>query len=214
MKRLFIVFIFVVLSGCMSTQHADIVEPYIGLGSSSPKYVFVYLCGLVQETDSEKYSSYQILDRLGKRLDVRFLAITPTHRCSALDNKLCWPSHNKEELLRTYNEINQAIGSQKVDGFIGFSNGGFFLNRLVQFIELDKPVITIGAAGPYYGHAKKNSLHLLIGNKDEFHYEHAKKFYADAQQSLLTIKLYEYAGGHEIPEALLEKVFLTITRRK
>ena len=210
MKNLLMLSILIIATGCVNKKNNINMAPaVIELGSTSQNHTtWVYLSGIMQNIYAEDNFTHPILNRIGNHLNIKFLAILPKHRCPNLNNMLCWPSDNKEETLQTYQEIQNVIGSQKIEGFqFGFSNGGFFLNRLAQCIELNKPVISIGAAGPLYTKGKKNNLYLLIGKQDKFHYEHAKKFYADAKNSLLNIKLIEYDQGHVLPETLLEDLF-------
>lgn len=210
------------LSGCganhKNTTPADTAPPFVALGAPSSHHVWGYLCGLSENVDSEKDNQQQVLNKVGKKLNITFLAITPQHRCSYLDNKLCWPSEDasnpnkisEETTLRTYQEIKAALGQYKnLAGFIGFSNGGIFLSRLAQYVELNKPLIAIGAAGPLINRGKGNRVYLMI-SKNEYHYNDVTQFYADAQQSLLQPTLVEHNGGHEIPEKSLERLLTTI----
>jgi hypothetical protein len=73
-------------------------------------------------------------------------------------------------------------------------------------VPLNKPIISIGAAGYIMDSSINNVIHLLIGTKDHFHYEHAKKFYHDSQHSSLTVNLIEYNGGYSIPSQQVKKL--------
>ncbi|MGB8366752.1 MAG: hypothetical protein WCD44_00180 [Candidatus Babeliales bacterium] len=73
-------------------------------------------------------------------------------------------------------------------------------------IPLNKPIISIGTAGPIMDSSISNVIHLLIGIKDHFHYEHVKKFYYDSKNSLLTVNLTEYNGGYSIPSQQVKKL--------
>jgi len=88
------------------------------------------------------------------------------------------------------------LEQRPIAGWIGFSNGGFFLNRLVQYKELDVPVIAIGASG-YLQISLKNRLYLMVGNSDPI-CELVKKLYQQTEGSLLTTTLIEYDGNHTI----------------
>jgi hypothetical protein len=145
----------------------------------------------------------RVLDSVGKKLNIKFLAMIPSKRCSQLNNKLCWPQETQEELSQTYKKIIDATCSYDIEGFIGFSNGGFFINKLAQFIELGRPFISIGAAGPLVN--KKgplNTIYLLIGRQDKWHYEHAINLYTQSKNTNLDIDLIESLSGHIIEPCL------------
>lgn len=93
---------------------------------------------------------------------------------------------------------------KNVIGFIGFSNGAFFLNRLIQHIPLNKPVISIGGGGHFKkGASYQNDLYLLIGNKDKDNYKNVLLFFNRAKSQINT-SLIIHNGGHEIPKNILE----------
>lgn len=77
-------------------------------------------------------------------------------------------------------------------------------------MPLGKPVISIGSAGVFNGATVHNSLYLLIGKTDHYHYEFAHSFYNIAKGASLDLRLIEYEGGHEIPFNLLEKLLSEI----
>lgn len=182
------------------------------LGDLKAEQTWVYLCGLTQDFNSpQEVENRNILTQIGKKLSIKFIALTPPNRCPEFDNKLCWPHNSQEEVLKTYNYILSHIkNTTSVNGFIGFSNGGFFLNQLAQIAELNKPIISIGAAGYLGNSILKNKVYLLIGTNDIYHYNGAQEFYRKSKNSPLDVELIEYAGGHEIPQDVLETVLLKI----
>src|SRR3989442_14481886 len=102
----------------------------IQLGEVSSGNTWVYLCGLSETANSEQeLKNRQLLDQLGKKHHIRFLAIHPFERCEKAGNRLCWMHYTDEQTLETYKKINGVLGKEKISGFIGFSNGGFFLNK-------------------------------------------------------------------------------------
>ncbi len=190
------------------------------LGSPTAQQVWVYLCGLTRDFNAPgEIELRKIIDQIGHNLGIKFIAVYPCSRSAyfdnkfyCFDNKFYWPQGNKQETLATYNYIVTAVDDHKIAGFVGFSNGGFFLNKLAQLMSVNKPIVSIGAAGPilFIGNSFNNVVHLLIGTKDRFHYEPAKKFYHDSQNSLLKVNLIEYDGGHTIPSKLLEDTLAQI----
>ncbi|MDX8430572.1 MAG: hypothetical protein SNF33_02025 [Candidatus Algichlamydia australiensis] len=203
MRHFFI--ILVVFGSFCSCQKRD---KEIILGSPNAKKYWIYLCGLTDCFNSiPEISNRKILDEIGKNLGIGIIAIPPQKRCSEYQNKLCWPHHTKEEVLETYTNIRQQIPGVNVSGYIGFSNGGFFLLKLAEIKSVEVPLIVIGAGIYPEKTNQKNTIFLLIGKQDKAHYNLAKNYYKKMQENPSSnITLVEYDGGHIIPEKPLEKL--------
>ena len=183
----------------------------IELGSPSSYITWVYLCGLTCDWyDSLELENRNKLSVIGKKLGIKFIALKPMFRCIQFDNKLCWPHDSREETLRVYDQILNKLSGIKISGFIGFSNGGFFLNKLVQYKQLNVPAISIGSAGYLENGSYKNNLYLLIGKQDIYHNEGAHQLYEQSKNKALNIHLIEYEDGHVMPERLLESLVLDL----
>lgn len=183
----------------------------ICLGASDSNKTWIYLCGLTDEFNaSHEIAQRNILDHIGKKLNIRFLAIKPAERCPEFDNKLCWPHNSHTETLKTYDYILGLTGNYAIAGFIGFSNGGFFLNKIAQLVELNKPIISIGSAGYLENTSLKNDLYLVIGTQDIYHVLGAREFYNKSKTMQLNVTLIEFDGGHEIPRTALEDLLARI----
>lgn len=212
MKRIFIGLIFFFV-GCKNIPPAN--SSFYVIGSRNSNNVFVYLCGLIDDFAPDDMNELNIIDLIGKQLDIKFLAIIPKHRCSEFNNLLCWPHADKQQALNTYNEVIGSIKDQPIKGFIGFSNGGFFLNAIAQFIDINKPIISIGSGGQILNQElPSNTIYLLIGKKDKWHYESAINFYNQSKTMKLKISLIEYAQGHEIPVKILKELLENILTNK
>jgi len=177
------------------------------LGDATAPHTWVYLGGLVRAFRDEK-AHRAIIDGIAKQLNLRVIAVPPKVRCPQFDNMLYWPHDTDEEVLATYRSIKETIGNRKIDGFIGFSNGGYFLTHLAQTVELNAPVIAIGAGGIVKKDPVPNvaPITVIIGKKDEGNYAPAIRFVDAARKYELPITLIEHDGGHEIPAAILKSV--------
>ena len=112
----------------------------------------------------------------------------------------------------TYSYIKDNLCGQTVVGFIDFSNGGFFLTRLVQIEKLNMPIICIGSSG-YIDQSKYNNhLYLLIGKKDLAIYDQALALKKQSEKFCLDITLIEYDGGHELPKKPLLKLLKSLNK--
>lgn len=177
------------------------------LGDQKSDSVWVYLCGLTQDFDSpEEIQIRNSLDELGKKLQVTFIAIKPPVRCSLYGNALCWPHETTQEIEDTYAYILKVLKDRKIAGVVGFSNGGFFINRLAQTRSFDFPLISIGASGYLADASHLNRLYLIVGKQDTYHYDDALNFYKSSQNSPLKIIFINHENGHSIPFGILENV--------
>lgn len=201
------------IQGCSFFDHKE-NDNFAEIGSLKSENRWVYLCGLTQDFDSsQEIENRKKLDAIGCAQNIKFLAIKPNVRCSEFNNKLCWPHNNQDEVNNTYSYILSALNNKKISGFIGFSNGGFFLNKLVQYVELNKPVISIGASGYLENGSIKNKLFLLIGLQDTYHYKDAYEFYQRSKSMPLNVEFVEFNGGHEIPQLLFEETLRRLQER-
>lgn len=154
----------------------------IQLGDRNAQCVWVYLCGLTTDFNSaEEISTRKTLHELGQKLNIGFLAVIPPARCLEYGDKLCWPHNTDKEVLETYKQLIELTKNKKICGFIGFSNGGFFLNRLIQISKINIPIISIAAAGYLSNTDLPNSLYLVVGENDIHHYEAAQEFYTKSK---------------------------------
>jgi len=208
MKRLFLLII-VLMSGCWLCKDS------VHNSKTTNEAIWVYLGGLTLEQDSEKETNWRMLDQISKNLNVKFIIIPPKYRCAHFDNKFCWPHETKELLQKTYHYIQEYTQDMHVSGYIGFSNGGFFLSALMQEIPINQHMILIGASGQLKSDATihARSITLIIGEHDDYHYRYAKKFAQDLKDNNFPVTLIEYDGGHEIPEYIVEDRLKTLSSK-
>lgn len=194
-------FIFILLiAGCKNNK-------YKSLGDDHKTSVWVYLSGLTNKFNSySEVANRKLLDEVGREIGIKFIAIKPRYRCAEFGNKLCWPHNSNHEVLQTWDYIQKVVGDLNVLGYIGFSNGGFFINRLAQIKKVKSPLISIGAYSCLDSINLNNELYLIIGQKDLYHYEECKKFYHQSKISKLKVQLFEHSGGHQIPKDILKNL--------
>ncbi len=177
------------------------------LGDRGSKKTWVYLSGLKKDGASESCpNEISILHAIGTNLGIKIIAIDPPERDPYFNHMLCWPHQDENALQKSHEYLTTIVPEQDIRGYIGFSNGGFFLLALAQQRSLTSPIITIGAGGNFAGKKPTNSITMLIGKEDFHHYEIAKKFYRDCFDEGALIELIEYDSGHEIPKELLSEL--------
>ncbi len=194
------------MSGCKPCKES------VHTGKITNESVWVYLGGLTSEPNAEQETNWRILDQISKHLNITCIIVPPKYRCAHFDNKFCWPHETKELLQTTYRYIQEYTKDMHVSGYIGFSNGGFFLSALMQEVPIDQHIVLIGAAGQLKNNATihARSITLIIGERDDYHYSYAKKFAQDLKDNKFPITLIEYNGGHEIPQYILEDRLRTL----
>lgn len=212
-KNIIIFGCFLLLGGC--SIFFQKLQPYI-LGNKHASTSWIYLSGLIESIDSEKELHHrEILDALGKELNIRIIAVPSKFRCTYFDNKLCWPHETPESLETTFGYI-LAYADTPIEGYIGFSNGGFFLHNVIQHYAINQPIITIGASGALNKdsviHAK--SVTIIIGKKDSFHYKYAIHFAHQLKKRDIQVNLIEHDEGHIMPKDLIKETLQRLIKQQ
>lgn len=215
-KKYVVFLVLFLMSGCVNVgqEVSASHERKIELGIAASDSTWIFLCGLASDFDNEYVQrDRNIIDRIAKKHGIGVVAIVPNDRCPTFNNMLCWSQDTKKDVLATYNYILDVVGDRKIAGFIGFSNGGFFLHKLAHYKQLNVPIVSIGAAGWVADMGIPNTIHLIIGKKDLGTYKYAKSFYERTQDLALTVNLIEHDGGHEIPEDVLADVLAKVIEK-
>ena len=218
-SALFSIFLIANFSGTAAAGEAASNDT-LCLGSQNTKHpLVIYLHGIDSQTMSaQELAQRKTLDALGKKLGLRFFAPRSNTTCSRPNaGKLCWPMQSQAQLKQ---ESKRLLGEssrcgETVSGWIGFSNGGYFVGKLVQHC-IDHPgwALAIGSAGSWQADQtsflqKCGALSLLIGTKD-ITLPAAKKFAAHLKQRNALIDIHEFEGGHEIKGSALETLLQSL----
>ncbi len=107
---------------------------------------------------------------------------------------ICWPHKDPQQAAETYKSIIPDLAGININGWIGFSNGGYFLHEILQQHAITAPVITIGSPGYL---KSTDQVYVMVGKQDTYAYEKAKD---------LKYRIIEYEGGHAINGDALKKV--------
>ena len=207
----FLVYVFLMCKSIAENSPANLTV----LGDRTSHIVWIYLCGLTETINSpQEMHNRKILDAIGRELNLTVIAVPPSERCFEFSNKLCWLQDTYKQRQATLAYIHQKIHPNRVSGFIGFSNGGFFLNQLAQEQSLNVPIISIGSAGPYIPDPVQNELYLIIGRHDRYHYHHAIRFYQAMTNTQLNVHLIEINSDHEIVKAPLKNLLHSLISKK
>ena len=207
--RLMLLFALVMITSCTTWDKNDMLI----LGNEKSDKAFVYLHGLDQDSPSEQeLNNRQILNRIGKELDVKFLAIRAIDHCPQFDNKLCWPQKTIEDLHGVKTRLDDVTQTYNIKGYVGFSNGGFYLNEAAQqgLLPSDTNIVSVGAGGTYNADNanKVPRTFIIIGKNDTYQYKPS----INLSKSLPNSVLFEFQGAHEMPYLELYKAVKQILR--
>jgi predicted esterase len=126
-------------------------------------------------------------------------------------NRLCWPRENDQKVADIFSEIKAItrfeLPTQKVLILLGFSNGGFFVNRVAKITQQNPFTyfVVVGAGGEDNNQEtfRAGPTLIVIGKKDEFHFKLATELASSLTRASLPVVLTTHEGGHMIPFAPL-----------
>ena len=162
--------------------------------------------------DPKKPSIHERFNRkelalLSKRKKMKLVILRSNYLCK--NERNCWPMESASTLKRVYSEAMQASANclkntQNITA-IGFSNGGYFLSKLVQWClpnTFDR-IIAVGSAGSFRKHEKKllstcGLLELFVGKKD-ITYKKARVYEQELRKRKADVIFKAFEGRHELP---------------
>jgi len=87
-------------------------------------------------------------------------------------------------------EVNLSIFNNKtISGFIGFSNGAFFLNKPTQVEGLNALIVSVGGGGYIEENVFPNQIYLITGKQNTNHYDNVQQFYNQSKRTKLRVKI-------------------------
>jgi len=176
------------------------------LGLKEAKAHLIYLHGLTppDEDTREEAENRKVLEQLARELSLR-IAMPRGILCPT--GKVCWPAANKNEVLKTFDDLREKAkscwnGNPRYD-LLGFSNGGYFafkLYKVHQDPQLAR-ILATGSAGIW--DPKSDQPHptsrffLMIGRQDITRKKAAQL--ADILRKVLPGFRFEtFPGGHRL----------------
>lgn len=191
---------------------ASAVPAFECAGDPAASHALVYLHGVdPPEPTAQERGNRTLLSKLAKSEGFALAMARATVRCTqpAFKGKLCWPRGSdadvEAEMSRILKGAARCHKKGATLGMVAFSNGGFFVNRVVQQC-LSSPVrwfLSIGSGGAGKGgpagKQKCGHLHLMIGRKDVTN-PSARRLHRELQALGRSVELTEFDGGHVIPE--------------
>ncbi|NRA47247.1 MAG: hypothetical protein HRU09_20035 [Oligoflexales bacterium] len=181
---------------------------------SSRSLIFLHGLDTPARPDAANQSAYEVLKKISSQLNIR-LALPRSNTYCKQGRKLCWNVSNKVgDLKKIYQEIkvksSACFPHNSKPILVAFSNGGYFLNKLVHHCILprDTTAISIGSAG--YVSSKDSlascaRLNLMLG-KYESTYKAGVNYFLKMKSLKARIKLTKFNGGHMVPYEPLYKI--------
>lgn len=196
------------------------------LGSEKAKHSVVYLHGMDTTSPSpQEMRNREVLNDLAQKLNLRIALPRAISICPNNQNQICWGwDFSDVSSITSSLEIVSAAAKKCFSKsnhiiLLGFSNGGFVVNRLIQDC-LKTPYtqfISVAAGGTWNANSTKDlsqcgSLVLLIGRKDSSNYKPVKEYHSWLKQNKAATTLIEFPGSHELPSKELEQTLQALTR--
>lgn len=211
---LFAVFFF--LSACASFQEKPTAVDCAGEASS--KRGIVYLHGMdIPEKSAQELANREIITRIAKKIGARVAFPRAEAGCPGNPSQICWGwKFDTAELVRLKQKIASAAescGAPPGYMVLGFSNGGYAVNRLFEECLLAPETLVVSVAAgnrPFKRVGEKQSklgtcgtLKMIVGTKDHFNNQDTRQYVTELKSREGKVFLTEHPGKHEIPEAAL-----------
>jgi predicted esterase len=222
MKRL--IFLLFLLS-CSSNDIRTVPSPKeeaerTCFGATDAKHQIIWLHGLdSREPGDQEVLHRRQLEKIAEDFDVRFALPRGRESCG---RGVCYGWEFKDDQVgRAIEEINRlrskCFSKDAKPIIMGFSNGGYLINRLFRRCELKsigvESAISIGASmleGPLEAKPETlsscGSLAFLIGKKDKYNFDPKYNLYRRLKNKNARVRLVEFDGEHELPDPALRAI--------
>jgi predicted esterase len=191
-------------------------------GDPSAKMGIVYLHGMdVPEKSAQERQNREIITRIAAKLGARVTFPRAEARCPGGGTQICWGwKFDAAELRLLRQKITTAAvacGAPPAFVVVGFSNGGYAVNRLFEecLFEPGQLLVSVAAGNQPYKRITGNeksigkcgTLKMLVGKKDHFNNRNTHQYVEDLMGREGQVFLTVFSGGHEIPENALLSAF-------
>jgi hypothetical protein len=218
------VFVLLLCSCARPTPQLDL-PPARCLGPYDGHAFAVYLHGMdTPELSAQEVHNRSVLMHLSEALSMRIALPRATATCQA---QLCWGwTFDDREVDAATAEINRTAREcfgDKDYVAIGFSNGGYLLDKIYRGCEMKtrlphaRWLFAVGAAllkGPLEAQPESlagcGALTLLSGSEDRFNTDPEDNFLHRLQAKHADVRAIRYAGGHELVEAPLGRALSSL----
>lgn len=176
------------------------------LGPTEAKGHLIYLHGLTPpgEDTAEEGENRKVLEQLARELSLR-IAMPRGSLCPT--GKVCWPAADKNEVLKTFDDIRDKAkscwsGNPRYD-LLGFSNGGYFafkLYKVHQDPQLAR-ILATGSAGvwdPKSDQPHPSSRFFLMIGRQDITLKKASQLAGILRKALPGFRFETFPGGHRL----------------
>ncbi len=180
----------------------------------APKARIIYLHGmnLKEHTVNEKKRRV-LFNKISKEKSIEIFLPRSKMQCPKHKTMLCWMWGRgaSDKINNKWDQIlersKNCFKSQSKLLYLGFSNGGNYLNQVFQSCAGGN-FISVGASGGSLDKAPRDlsncgSYFSVIGKSDKAVYARGKGFFSQLKKLNANAKLLEFNGGHELPEQVL-----------
>jgi|GEM_PF-1580493 len=187
------------------------------IGPESASHHAIFFHGIYESKGRTPEQTYgDVLRRVAKRENIRIAMPVSGFECVGKKGSFCWGTEDATVVQNLFSEAQsmsaQCFGGAVPKGLIGFSNGGYFVGRLMLRCLTDKQnwLIAMGSGGSMDFRVRDDlsgcgKMHILIGRRD-LSVRKAERF----KQGLMTQKanatFQTWNGGHDVPDQELAKI--------
>lgn len=204
------------------------------IGEPTAERFVVYLHGMDSEAPSEQEQhNREVLAKLAKAQGVRFALPRASMACPTRAGSVCWGwKFDEAEASAAATQIDAAATGcfpGKPYGVLGFSNGGYLLNKLLRSCRLEAMLpkaewlIGVGSArfeGEGELEAEPKSLAgcgrllLLSGREDSYNFDPKHHLYELLVAKGADVEHFEFPGGHILEETSLKQALERVSKAR
>ncbi|MGE0328947.1 MAG: hypothetical protein AB7K71_36710 [Polyangiaceae bacterium] len=200
------------------------------IGEVSAAHHVVYLHGMDTEplSDQEQHNR-EVLAAVAKARGVRFALPRASRACPTQPGSVCWGwKFDDAEATAATARISAAAAqcfAGKAYGLLGFSNGGYLLNKLLRSCRLKATLpdaawmISVGSAkfeGELEAEPKSlagcGKLLLVSGREDTYNFDPKHHLFELLKAKGADAEHLEYAGGHVLEETALKQALERVAK--
>ena len=197
------------------------------LGLKDSKSFAIYLHGTDTDIPSaQEFTNRELLSRISNSLKIGIVLPRSKDKCTADKRFICWGSdYNDPKLLNSVftaavTEAKNCFPDAKPAVLIGFSNGGYIVNQILQNCRktIFEWLVSIGAGGSWSkteisDQSRCGNLFLFARNEDKVSYQPLKDFNSWLKNRKAQGKNLETEENIIVPDKSLEEELKKILKK-
>jgi predicted esterase len=216
--RILLMTLFLGLGGCCAfAETSKFIKEVQCIGPETASHHAIFFHGIYETNGRTPEQTYgNVLRQVAKKEKIRIAMPISGFQCIGKKGSYCWGTEDDASVQTIFRESVAAsakcFAGASPTGFIGFSNGGYFVGRLMLrcLTKAQNWLVAMGSAGSMDFRVQDDlsgcgNMNLLIGKRD-LSLKKAERFHQGlvAQKAKTTFQTWN--GGHDVPERELAKI--------